>query len=68
MTMDNLGKKKVATKDKYVHAMRNAVEHKLYKLGPKTEIKMGIAWFQASKSKLMEAHEQAEQEKGEMPK
>ena len=48
LTMDNLGKKEVATKAKYVQAMRKAVEHKLHKLGPKIEMMKGTARVQAT--------------------
>ena len=72
LTMDNLGKKEVATKAKYVQAMRKAVEHKLHKPGPKIEMMKGTAWVQATKLflpyELVEAHEKTKKEKEEKAK
>ena len=65
--MDNLDKKEVETKTKYVYVMRKAVEHKLHRPGLKIEIKKGTAWVQATKLlswyKLVETHEKTKQEK-----
>ena len=66
--MDNLGKKDVAIKAKYVQAMRRAVEQTPHKPGPSIEMKKSTARVQATKLflpyELVKTHKTPEKEEG----